>query len=238
MALAVGDKAQRVLRFLLGLRSDRVAASLVPFGFTDAQSEEGWQLLQALGRDKAGLSLSSAVPATVLEQLDAWENQWFPIASMSLSRHYPAAQARLFLNLSQTVGPEVTISVNLFLERLEQMSEPEGPYGAEGPKARELLSQRGLTPAVVAEARAMLGSLAKVSAAQPRSLEEQQAELARAEKALWDWYLEWSQVARIAIKSRSQLRALGFLKNGKDGVDEEVIDAPEGGAKGEAKPAA
>src|SRR5690242_15502658 len=110
MAIGMSDKAQRVLRFLLGLRSDRVAAALVPFGFTDEVSEEGWALLQALGRGKAGLGAGSGMPTSVIEQLDSWENQWFPIASTSLARHYPAVAARLFQNLSQTVGPEVTVS--------------------------------------------------------------------------------------------------------------------------------
>jgi hypothetical protein len=41
---------------------------------------------------------------------------------------------------------------------------------------------------------------------EPVSAEEQEAELEAAESALWAWYLEWSKIARIAIKQRPLLR--------------------------------
>lgn len=28
---------------------------------------------------------------------------------------------------------------------------------------------------------------------------------------MWSWYLEWSQIARVAIKQRALLKELGFL---------------------------
>src|SRR5204862_1625206 len=59
MKLSLGDKAQRVLRFLMGLRADRVAAPLAPYGFTKATNDEGWKLLQALGRNRGALSIAS-----------------------------------------------------------------------------------------------------------------------------------------------------------------------------------
>ena len=54
----------------------------------------------------------------------------------------------------------------------------------------------------------------------PLSVEEQRAELARAEEAMWGWYLEWGQVARTAIKQRDLLRQLGFLRD-RGGAEEE-----------------
>lgn len=224
MPLTLGDKAQRVLKFLLGL-NDRAVAALVPYGFGEAVIEEGWALLRAVSRSKGGIVAASA-SLTAIEELDAWENHWFPIASIALARHHPAAHARLFLNLSQTEGPEVAVTVGLLLERLEEMANPEGPYGAEGPKALKLLETRGLTPAVIGQARSILASFAKPSRL-PRSLEEVQAELARAEKALWDWYLEWGQVARLAIKQRALLRQLGFLKAPRTSNDEEEGEETE-----------
>ncbi len=151
-----GEKAERVLKFLFGLRNARVTAALAPYGFTDADRDEGWDRLRALGRGKIGVTEIAASDIGVIQRLDAWENHWFPIAYTSLQLNHPAVHERLFLNLSQTEGPEVAVSVGLLLERLEQMSDPNGPYGAEGPKARNLLTKRGLKPAVIAEARALI----------------------------------------------------------------------------------
>ncbi len=56
-------------------------------------------------------------------------------------------------------------------------------------------------------------------------MEEQQAELDQAEAAMWGWYLEWSKIARIAIKQRVLLKELGFLST-RSGGDDEGSDGP------------
>src|SRR6266508_2446689 len=85
------------------------------------------------------------------------------------------------LNLSQTEGPEIAVSVGTFFERREQMGAAAGPYGPEGAKARDLLANRGITPGVIQEARDLLGLLRKVAPpATPPSVEEKkQTSLAR-----------------------------------------------------------
>ena len=40
--------------------------------------------------------------------------------------------------------------------------------------------------------------------------DERQAGYAARVTAMWDWYLEWSAIARGIIRDRRQLRALGF----------------------------
>jgi hypothetical protein len=214
MSLSLGEKAQRVLKLLLGLRNPRVASALAVYGFTEADMEEGWRLLQALGQRRLDRLPVGPRDADVIQKLDNWENLWFPIIDASLHRRFPATHERLFLNLSQTEGPEVAVSVQAMLDRIAQLDQADGPYGAEGPKARELLKTRGLTDASLAEVRALLGSLAKVAPAPtPLSVEEEQARMAAAEDALWAWYLEWSQLARVGIKNRTLLRQLGFLSS-------------------------
>ena len=81
----------------------------------------------------------------MIEELDAFENKWFPIARVSLERHHPEMAAELFLNLSQTEGVEVAVSVRTFLERLAQMQQGVAPFDAGGSEAWKLLQQRGLT---------------------------------------------------------------------------------------------
>jgi hypothetical protein len=233
-----GEKAERVLKFLFGLRNARVTAALARYGFTDDDRDEGWERLRTLGRGKIGVTGIDGSEIGVLQSLDAWENHWFPIAYTSLQVRHPAVHQLLFLNLSQTEGPEVAVSVGLLLERLEEMSDQDGPYGAEGPKARQLLTKRGLTPAVLAEARGLISALGKSESKPARSFEEEQAYLERAEKAMWDWYLEWSQIARIAIKSRPLLRLLGFLKAERGTSEEPAVPGEPVDDPGATKPAA
>ncbi len=224
MALSLGDKAHRVLRLLLGLRNPRVASAMSAYGLNEEEIQEGWNLLQTLGRGRLGVTPVPPSDAKTIEELDAWENRWFPIADASLLRRYPAVHARVFLNLSQTEGPEVAVSVGTFLDRWEQLGASDGPYGPEGAKAKELLTARGMTPAVIDAARTLLAQLRKVAPAPtPPSAEEQRAELARAEDALWAWYLEWSQVAQIAVSQRVLLRQLGFLS----GPGDTTVTPPE-----------
>ncbi|MCZ7678604.1 MAG: hypothetical protein M5U28_07470 [Sandaracinaceae bacterium] len=42
-----------------------------------------------------------------------------------------------------------------------------------------------------------------------------------AEEDLWSWYLEWSGIARVAIRDRRMLRALGLLRTVRKPAGEE-----------------
>jgi len=212
MSFAIGEKATRVIRFLVGLRNPAVATALAGYGFTEQDLAEGWGLVNGLGKGKLAV-LSQPRDMAVLLKLDAWENHWFPVSSACLERRFPAVFERLFLNLQQAEGPQVAITVRTFVDRYDELTAPDSKYGPEGAQAKELLTTRGVTPGIVDEARNLLTQLTKVAAlpVSEVSISEQEAELARAEDALWAWYLEWSKVARVAIKQRQLLRQLGFL---------------------------
>src|SRR5690606_24103354 len=69
--------------------------------------------------------------------------------------------------------------------------------------------KRGLTPALVGDIEALLArlpALQRNAAPLGPTPEERQA----AEDAMWGWYLEWSQIARVAIRDGRLLRQLGF----------------------------
>jgi hypothetical protein len=166
-------------------------------------------------------------------ELDGWENRWFPITDVVLATNVPEAHAMVFKNLSQTEGLEVIVSVGTFLERLETLpkSREEGGLGATGRNARELLIKRGLDSNAVAEARALLEKVGKI---EPSDIDASGVPSEREEmleRDLWNWYLEWSGIARIAISDRRLLRTLGFLRdssgsNREPEVPEEPGDAP------------
>lgn len=237
MPLSLGDKTFRVIRFLLGLRNPRVATALTGYGFKDEDMQEGWGLINALGKGKLSVLPAGPRDMETLLKLDAWENQWFPIAQAALERRFPAVAARFFLNLVQTEGPEVAISVRAFVDRYDELVAGSEKYGPEAQKAAELLTTRGVSAGVVNEAKVLLTKLTKVAEpAEPVSVEEQEAELEAAEAALWGWYLEWSKIARIAIKQRPLLRQLGFLSVRRGAEEEE--DEPEAAAAPAAAPTA
>jgi hypothetical protein len=59
---------------------------------------------------------------------------------------------------------------------------------------------------VVDRAKAMLQEVKEIEPQpEPPDLETQRAEIARAEDAMWGWYLEWSRIVRAAIKDRGLL---------------------------------
>ena len=221
--LTVGQKAVRVVRFLLGLRHYQVAAILKRHGLSEEELARGWALLSRLTEGRMD-RVEPALDEAVVERLDAWENKWFPIASGVLGARMPAVGDHLFRNLAQTSGDEVVVSVGTFLARLERLALPEGDggMGAAGAEARELLVRRGIDEGTVREARRLLEEAATMQAT-PASMVDWGARDAVAEKDLWGWYLEWSAVARATIDDRRLLRLLGYLRNAQGVVE----DAPE-----------
>lgn len=234
--LTLGDKATRVLKMLMGMRNARIAAAMAAHGLTESDLREGWSLLRGVSREKLDV-VSPPGDVDLIDKIDAWENRWFPIVSATLERRFPAVHAQFFNKLSQTSGPAVAVSVGTFLARYDEMATGAGSYGAEGVAAEAILEARGLTAGVLDDARAML---AKVSSIESRpgvtTMEEDAAELAKAEQRLWDWYLEWSQIARVAVTQRPLLKQMGFrstrAKAEADVVDAhaDVVPAPTPGA--------
>jgi hypothetical protein len=209
----IGDKAGRVLKLLLGLRNKKVASALASRGFGKDDLEEGLALLRGVTDVSLAVLPPTSPNPAVIEQIDHWENEWFPVANATLLRHYPEIHARVFLNLSQTDGAAVIVSVGTFIQRLAELTRADAGYGQAGKDARKLLQRRGLTPKVVDEAKALLEQVASIEEEPDElpDLEEERTRLAEAEDAMWAWYLEWAEIARSAIKDRSLLRRLGFL---------------------------
>jgi hypothetical protein len=210
MGLTMGQKVDRVLQFLGGLARPGVAHALAAHGFTKANWDEGWQLLRAsVGASLARPRPTKSANPTLIDQLDAWENLWFPVAQATLRRRKPAAADELFLNLSQTSDVGVVITVSTFTQRVRQL----GAGGPDGQETLALLSARGLSDEVLAHAEALLERLGDVDPDAAAAVHERETAAARreqADEALWSWYREWSTIARSAVHDRNLLRGLGF----------------------------
>ncbi|MCC6873456.1 MAG: hypothetical protein IT378_04030 [Sandaracinaceae bacterium] len=218
--LTLGQKAQRVLTFLLGLRSLRVAMVLRAYGFDEDELARGWALLRQLTANRLA-SLPPVSDPRLVRELDAWENKWFPIAEVVLRTNHPAIADEVFLNLAQTSGPEVVVGVATFVQRLDAL---EG-RGGEAARARALLERRGLNEDSLAQARALLAQVNSLAPAEEEAAPED-GEADEAENAMWNWYLEWSGIARVAIQDRRLLRTLGFLRTARSGSGPEEPGEP------------
>ncbi len=209
-SFTLGQKAQRVLELLFGMRNARIASLLAAHGFTEKDLDKGWALLKALTENRLANVPPPPADPSILLRVDQWENMWFPIAEASLEYNFPEAYAWLFNNLHQTDGVDVLVSVGTFVDRFNQLASQKDVKDAAA--AHKRLVERGLGKAVVDEAQQMLKAAGSISTKQPPapavSPEDQQA----AEDAMWHWYLEWSGIARAAIKDHRLLRQLGFMR--------------------------
>lgn len=201
----VAQRAERVLQLLLGLEIAPISSAMARFGMGQDDVDEGWRLLRATAKARGARFPPAPTPSTALPRADAWENRWFPVIDASLARRFPDVHERVFRNLSRTGGPRVFITVGLMLERLETLA-----ADAESERAWALLTSRGVTADVLEEARTALADARRLPDSPPVPAAETQAALAHAEADLWAWYLEWSQIARVAVKDRRLLVELGF----------------------------
>jgi len=224
--LSIGKKTKRALEFAAALGDPFVRRKLAPNGFNDEELAKGLGLANAASSMK--LSVAPGLDMTVLGLLDAWENRWFAIVEIVLRTNFLGVHELVFRNLTQTEGAQVIVSVTTLLDRLDAVAKPKSQGGhPQGPDARKLLVKRGLTDAVVEEARGLLAKVGKVpeGAELVEAIDADPDATAEAETRLWNWYLEWSAIARTVIHDRRALRSLGFLRRMRraDGREVDVV---------------
>jgi hypothetical protein len=211
------EKADALVRLLLGLRHPRIAEALASRGFADEDLEEGFQLLRRATRPTMA-DVQPMLPPPRTDELLAWQREWLPLAAAALQRRCPRAHAHLFVAL-----PELPIiRATTFLERWEKLplSKRQGGFGPEGRDAIAQLARRGLTEEVLAQGRALAERARSLPTEPTDDGEDEATRFAEADAALWAYCLEWRQAVRSRVKDRRLLRRLGFLK-GESGEEEE-----------------
>jgi hypothetical protein len=217
--LTSSQKAERVLRLLLGIRDVRVSQALAGRGFCSEDLEQGWSKLRSLARGRldALSSTPTGIEPSVLADLDRWQSRWFPVAEVILTRYHPELGRHVLLGLSPAEGPGIVSTLDTLVERLTTLF---ATTDEESRAAVRRLVGRGLTERELSQARAWVTAArttqvpATVEAQSPGVHEEEHR---RAERELWDWYLTWSRVARETITERSLLRSLGLGTRTKTG---------------------
>jgi hypothetical protein len=225
MAAPFTKQIGSIAQFIYGLGQGRVREALAPFGLDDAEVEQGRQLLTNVLRQREPVAPST--DPTLIQALDTWENNWFPIARLALKARVPTASTWLFRELSQAEGIAVVLSVTTFVRRYRELENGAAGLGDANAAAIAALSARGLTPAKVAEAEAMLAKVGQ--RVEGPDVVAKGAEQARAaEQALVDWYDEWRGFARHAVKDYRLLLKLGLRKAPRAAAVAEEEEEDEG----------
>jgi hypothetical protein len=232
MALALNQKIQRILNFLVAARQPEIFVFLEKRGFTQEQLDEGWRLFNTAAgarltfRDESRHATGSSSGRELLLALDAWENTWLPVIRASLERHMPALAVKVLEGIRPTSGIEVVVSVGTLLERLDAAGS-----GPDGEKALALLDSRGLTQAVRDQARCWIQKLQTIGTLDLPVIDQTTVEERdRAFAEVWTWYREWSQIARTVITRGVLLVRLGLRQQNRAAA--EVVGEPAAGELG------
>lgn len=223
--LSFTQKSHRVVNFLLGMRNPRAFGAMGRFGMTQENLTEGWHLLWDCGKVRGDKDVGpEVVEPKIIAKIDAWENAYFPVAEATLRRNFPEVHKRVFLNLSQTSGPPVVVGVKLFVDRVIGLEKSSDKPSKD---ARALLKERGLTKSVMDEALALLAEAGTpLEDNGSTDAEDYAAEFEAAQEAMWAWYLEWAQIARVAIKDGRILISLFGSRRVASAPDAEEEEAP------------
>jgi hypothetical protein len=219
--LTSSQKAERVLRLLLGIRNPRICEALAGQGFASEDLEKGWILLRSVARSRLDALNASpdGIEPSVLADLDRWQSRWFAVAEVVLCRHYPRIAQKVFAGLCPAEGPRVVQTLETLIKRLRSVFDATDD---ESRAAVARLAQKGLTQHVVGQAWSLLDGT-KLRSSTPGVSSalswEPQVEHERAEQELWDWYVSWSRVALAAITERTLLRAIGLSTRAKTALE-------------------
>jgi hypothetical protein len=209
--LGPAAKMRRVLEFLIGLRDDRVLAALADYGFTADDRDKGWELLRGLGLTQA---VPKSVPFTnaTLVALDAWRQRWMRIVSVSLVQDFPRVYDQIFSGIDEPKKPSFAV-VPVLADRIEKL---ERAKDATSRAALAKLRKRGLSSERMAEARRLVTDFVGTKPPEMPDMNARRTKIHAAETALWNYFVEWSHIARTVIKEPRLLELLGFRGGATD----------------------
>jgi hypothetical protein len=218
----------RVMRFLVAVQTPSLLVRARREGYSATEHELGqtlWKRASGLDRPldhyfaRSVITVSdSAETQRLLQEIDAFENVWFPRTRAIIRRAVPLArrdafEAAFFADLTQQpLGPAVVGSVTTYLTRVEGLDQSSQP---DAKAVRTLLQQRGLTAGKIADVRRLMTQLGELTApAVPTdSNEYKHADAAQREalQELADWYRDWATTLRTVFPTRDQIK-LGLTR--------------------------
>ncbi|WP_437996649.1 hypothetical protein WMF26_37465 [Sorangium sp. So ce185] len=249
LTAAEQDLLERSLKLLVNIQTTPFSARARREGYTADEHREGWRRLRlASGEAKplehlfaevaSGGAVEGAERLRLLQDVDTFENTWFPRTRAVIRRVVPRArreafEAAFFKNLEQQpLGPAVIVSVRAFLTRLDGLSQSDD---ADAKEVRKTLVKRGLTDEKLKEVRGMLGRL-EVGGGSPPERKVSAAELAKAHQEqreglddLRDWFNDWATTFRQVFNVKAQIKlGLTTAKRASNGRTEAVEEEDDG----------
>lgn len=218
----------RVTRLLVAVQTPNLLVRARREGYTAEEHQLGqtlWRRASGLERPldhyfaRGVLTLAdSAEGQRLLQEIDAFENLWFPRTRAIIRRAVPrerrdAFEAAFFADLTQQpLGPAVVGSVTTYLTRVEGLEKSTQP---DAKAVRQLLQQRGLTAGKIADVRRLIAQLGELTppAVPTETNEYKNADVAQREalQQLADWYRDWATTLRTAFSTRDQVK-LGLTR--------------------------
>jgi hypothetical protein len=220
-------------------------------GYTQKEHDLGWELYTtASGKnrrfehwlaesDQRDVATGvSAERMRLLQEIDAFENLWFPRMRALIPRVIPRESAgrfaaAFFKDLAQQpLGPAVVDSVKTFLNRIDELASSAEP----GARALyETLGERGLTPKKIEAMRRLIAAAEEHRTPDRATPALSREEIAKAKEAqlaalesLRLWYNDWATTFRGVFGTRAQI-TLGLTalkRKKKDAAPEDAT--PEG----------
>lgn len=217
----------RALKFLSALSTnDTVRALLEQRGYGHDDHQEGWRFLLAVTGYKRPEAAGVFVPAIntaardAITELDAWDEPNFRIIRAALERRHPEQAAFVFADsLSAAQGAAAVLSVATLLDRLDALerSDDRKKTRKADHAALDTLSKRGVTAAERKRLRALVDVARNVDRKPeptpppaPAPAADEPAEDQRIK--LYQWFREWSEVARGTVRRKDYLILLGLAK--------------------------
>jgi hypothetical protein len=248
---------RRVVRFLVNILTPVYADKAKREGYNSKEHALGWQHWRtAAGETRPfehwlreqevsdGIDVDSAEQRRRLQEIDNFENTWFPRTRAIIRRAVAKDRrdrfaAAFFKDLvQQPLGPAVVGSVSTYVTRIEGLDAT-----AEGDAkiVRDMLRSRGLTDGRMETIKKLLkeaqagGKAGKKEGAPVTAAELEKARNAQLEAVgdLKDWFNDWATTLRSRFGARDQVR-LGLMvpKVGGAVVEEDGEEELEEGDEG------
>lgn len=231
---------ERVNTFLFHIQAYAARAKL--YGYDDKENELGKALMEkAAGRDRplshwmaegahAGHPGEfTAEQMRLLQEIDSFENDWFPRVRSILQRTIPEARQTVFLGAffkdltQQPLGPGVLDSVPTLLDRFASLAQSNEPGAKE---AYALGTKRGLTKSKIEQMRGVVEAAEKAmptseaaTSITPKQLATAKEEQLAALQQLRRWFNDWATTFRSVFGTRVQIR-LGLTSLKRSSKDE------------------
>ena len=227
---------ERVLQFLRAIGvSIPIRSAMRQHGYTQADHQEGWNLLHATsgflgGEEDPELEDVSVRDAIVA--LDEWDEDGLRMISATLRRRHPEVHAFVMRGLRPSTGAGSVMVVQTLLERLDALRTGKGrpaDMRREDKAALATLATRKIDDAEIDRLR----KLVKIAKSAPEiptdddvAIEAEHAYLQKLLK-LREWYEEHAELARSVIKKRAHLLRLGLATRRPTRTNGGDADAPE-----------